>query len=191
MNQFLTDPSLASLALYYGACFLNFVGALWMAISVVRMRETDPWIFRMPLTVVGMAHALITVSMFKNPEYAPHATSLIWWWAIAMFGLLVLLGAAGKISGGALRASTYVAAVLAVWGAQMVFTEQPSFGELATYYGFFAANLSAATWMIVSPLLSADMRSQKRAVIMGTGAVYATLAVIGLQTMQMILESPY
>ena len=191
MNQFLANPSFPILVLYYAACLLNFVAAIWMAVSIVRMRGTDPWLARLALTVIGMAYVIITVSMFKTPEYAPHATSLIWWWAIAFFGLLVLLQPTGMISASIIRAGTYFGAILAAWGAYMVFTEQAAFEELATYYGFFGANLAAATWMLVNPIFNEDMIQKKRMVIMGTGAVYATLVVIGLQTMQMILESPY
>ena len=191
MNQFLANPSFPILVLYYAACLLNFAAALWMAASSVRMRETDLWLFRLILTTAGLAHVIITVSMFKNPEYAPHATSLVWWWLIALFGLLVLLQPTGVISGSIIRIGTYVGAVLAAWGAYMVFTEQAAFDELATYYGFFGANLAAATWMVVGSILNKEMIRQKRMIIMGTGTIYAVLVVTGLQTMQMILETPY
>lgn len=191
MNQFLANPSFPILALYYAACLLNFAAALWMATSFVRMRETDPWLFRLILTTAGLAYVIITVSMFKNPEYAPHATSLIWWWALAAFGLLVLLQPTGWIAGGLIRAGTYVGAALAIWGTYIVFTEQAAFDELATYYGFFGANLAAAVWMIISTMFNKDMLLQKRATLVGVGMVYAALTVTGLQTMQMILETPY
>lgn len=191
MNQFLANPSFPILVLYYAACLLNFAAALWMAISIVRMRGTDLWLFRLVLTVIGLAYVIITVSMFKNPEYGPHATSLIWWWAIALFGLLVLLQPTGMISGGIIRIGTYVGAILATWGSYMVFTEQNAFGELATYYGFFGANLAAATWMVVGSMLNEEMIQKKRIIVMGVGVIYAGLVVVGLQTMQMILESPY
>ena len=191
MNQFLAEPNLPVYILYYASTLLNFIGALWIASAMMRMRETDPWILRLILTIVGMAYVITTVSMFKNPEYAPHATSLIWWWFIAILGLLVLLQLTGKIPSMVIRIGTYIGAALAVWGAYIVFTEQPVFNELATYYGFFGANLAAATWMLVGPMMDQDMLKQKRMIIMGTGGVYAVLVVTGLQTMQMVLESPY
>ena len=140
MNQFLANPSFPILVLYYAACVLNFAAGLWMAASFVRMRGVDLWLFRLILTIAGLAYVIITVSMFKNPEYAPHATNLIWWWVLALFGLLVLLQPTGMIPGGIIRVGTYIAAVLAVWGTHIVFTEQAAFDELATYYGFFGAN---------------------------------------------------
>ena len=191
MNQFLANPSFPVLVLYYAACALNFAAALWMAASSVRMRETDPWLFRLILTTAGLAYVIITVSMFKNPEYAPHATNLIWWWVLALFGLLVLLQPTGMISGSIIRIGTYIGAALAIWGTYIVFTEQAAFDELATYYGFFGANLAAAIWMVVGTIFSEDMILQKRVIIMGTGTIYAVLTVVGLQTMQMILETPY
>ena len=45
--------------------------------------------------------------------------------------------------------------------------------------------------MLIGPMMSEDMLRQKRIIIMGTGAIYAVLVVTGLQTMQMILETPY
>lgn len=191
MNQFLANPSFPILVLYYAACALNFAAALWIAASSVRMRGTDPWLFRLILTIAGLAYVIITISMFKNPEYAPHATNLIWWWVLALFGLMVVLQPTGVISGSIIRIGTYIGAALAIWGTQMVFTEQAAFDELATYYGFFGANLAAATWMVVGPMFNADMIPQKRVIIMGTGTIYAVLTVTGLQTMQMILETPY
>ena len=191
MNQFLANPTFPVLALYYVACVLNFAAALWMAISMVRMRGTDLWIFRLAITLIGFAYAIVAVSMFKNPEYAPHASNLIWWWVIAAYGLLVLLQPTGVISGNIIRIGAYIAAALAVWGTSIVFSEQAAFDELATYYGFFGANLGAAIWMVIGPMLNADMIRQKRIIIMGTGVIYAAVTVTGLQTMQMVLETPY
>lgn len=158
---------------------------------MVRMRGTDLWIFRLVITIVGFAYTIVAVSMFKNPEYAPHATNLIWWWVLAVYGLLVLLQPTGLISGSIIRIGTYIGAALAVWGTYIVFTEQAAFDELATYYGFFGANLAAAIWMLIGPIMNEEMIRQKRVIIMSTGAIYAVLVVTGLQTMQMILETPY
>ena len=191
MNQFLANPTFPILALYYVACLLNFAAALWMAISMVRMRGTDPWIFRLAIMFIGFAYAMVAVSMFKNPEYAPHASNLIWWWVIAAYGLLVLLQPTGMISGTLIRIGTYIGAALAVWGTSIVFAEQAAFDELATYYGFFGANLGAAIWMIAGAVLSEDMLRKKRIIIMGVGTIYAALVITGLQTMQMVLETPY
>lgn len=191
MNQFLANPSVPVLVLYYAACALNFAAALWMASSSMRMRATDPWLFRLVLTTAGLAYVIITVSMFKNPEYAPHATNLIWWWVLALFGLLVVLQPTGMVSGGLLRIGTYIGAALAIWGTYIVFTEQAAFDELATYYGFFGANLIAAVWMIAGPMFNKEMLLQKRVIILGTGTIYAVLTITGLQTMQMVLETPY
>ena len=191
MNQFLANPTFPILAFYYAACLLNFAAALWMSISMVRMRGTDPWILRLAITIAGFAYVIVAVSMFKNPEYAPHATNLIWWWVIAAYGLLVLLQPTGLISESIIRIGTYIGAALAIWGTSIVFPEQAAFDELATYYGFFGANLAAATWMITGPMFNKEMILQKRVIIMGTGAIYAVLTVTGLQTMQMVLETPY
>ena len=191
MNQFLANPTFATLVLYYATCLFNFAAALWMAISITRMRGVDLWPVRFVVTLAGLTHVIITVSMFKNPEYAPHATSLIWWWVIALFGLLVLLRPTGVIPESIIRIGSYVGAVLAYWGGYIVFTEQNAFGELATYYGFFGANLTAAIWMVIGSMINRDLLQQKRVVIMGTGAIYAGLVIVGLYTMQMILESPY
>ncbi|MCY4610618.1 MAG: hypothetical protein OXC38_02780 [Gammaproteobacteria bacterium] len=191
MNQFLANPTFPILAFYYVACLLNFAAALWMAISMVRMRGTDLWIFRLAITFIGFGYAIVAVSMFKNPEYAPHASNLIWWWVIAAYGLLVVLQPTGKISGTLIRIGTYIAAALAVWGTSIVFAEQDAFDELATYYGFFGANLGAAAWMIIGTMLSEDMMRQKRIIIVGVGVIYAALVVAGLQTMQMVQISPY
>ena len=191
MNQFLANPTFPILVLYYAACALNFAAALWMAASFARMRGTDLWLFRLILTIAGLAYVIITVSMFKNPEYAPHASNLIWWWVLALFGLLVVLQPTGLISGGLIRVGTYIGAAVAIWGTSIVFPEQAAFDELATYYGFFGANLTAAIWMIAGPLFNKEMMLQKRVVIVGTGTIYAVLTVTGLQTMQMVLETPY
>lgn len=191
MNEFLATPSLVHSVIYYTSCLLNFVAALWMGISMVRMRGTDILIFRLAITIAGFSYAIVAISMFKNPEYAPHASNLIWWWAISILGLLVLLQPTGMISGTIIRLGTYIGAALAIWGAYIVFTEQAAFDELATYYGFFGANLAAATWMLIGPMMNEDMLRQKRIIIMSTGAIYAVLVVTGLQTMQMILETPY
>jgi len=191
MNEFLATPSLIHSVIYYASCLLNFVAALWIASSFVRMRETDIWILRLAMSISGLTYVMIAISMFKNPEYAPHATNLIWWWIISVFGLLVLLQPTGMISATIIRVGTYIGAAVAVWGSYIVASEQAAFGELATYYGFFGANLAAATWMLIGPMMNEDMLRQKRIIIMGTGAIYAVLVVTGLQTMQMILETPY
>ncbi len=191
MNEFLATPSLVHSVIYYASCLLNFAAALWIAIAFVRMRETDPWIFRLLISIAGLTYVMIAVSMFKNPEYAPHATNLFWWWILAVFGLLVLLQPTGRVSGTVIRVGTYIGAVVAVWGSFIVAGEQAAFDELATYYGFFGANLAAAVWMLVDSIMNEDLLRQKRLILMGTGAIYAILVVTGLQTMQMVLESPY
>ena len=191
MNQFLADPSTLTAAFYYATCLLNFIAALWLSTSIVRMREIDPWLLRFAVTLVGMVHAIITISMFKNPEYAHQATSLVWWWMLTILGLLVILEMAGLKLGSVLRAGGYVGTGLAAWGAYMVFTEQNAFNELATYYGFFGANLAAASWMILDSVRNPDLIQKKRLINFGVGAIYAAAVVTGLQTMQMILESPY
>ena len=177
--------------LYYAACLFNFTAAFWMAAYLVRMRGSDLWLSRFLVMMAGLFHAMITVSMFKNPDYATYATSLVWWWAIALLGVLTILHQIGRVGMGLMRVATYVGAVLAYWGTYMVFQEQTAFGDLATYYGFFAANLAAAVWMILSSFTNQDLTTKKRVVIMGAGVTYAALIITAVSTMQMILESPY
>ncbi len=191
MNEFLANPTISALALYYAASLLNFLAALWMATAIVHMRESDYWPFRMLVMLAGLVHAIIAVSMFKNPDYAPHASSLVWWWAIALLGVLALINTFRKIPPLAMRILSYLSAVLAFWGAYMVFEEQAAFNELATYYGFFAANMAAAIWLITNAILNDDLLPQKRLISLGTGTVYAILIVTAVATMQMVLESPY
>ena len=191
MNQFLANPSLPISILYYATCLLNFTAALWLATSVVRMRGGDIWLFRMAITIAGMLYVIITISMLKTPEYGPHATTLVWWWLIALLGLMVLLQPLKLVGPGIMRSATYVGAILALWGAYMVSSEQVDFGELATYYGFYGANLSAATWIIFTSLFSQDLIRRKRLILMSTGVIYAVLVVTAVETMQMVLESPY
>ena len=131
MNEFLATPSLVHSVLYYASCLLNFVAALWIASSFVRMRETDLWILRLAMSISGLTYVMIAISMFKNPEYAPHATNLFWWWILAVFGLLVLLQPTGVISATLIRIGTYIGAAVAVWGSFIVAGEQAAFGELA------------------------------------------------------------
>ena len=210
------NPTLVMHSLYYAMCLLNFVAALWMAAAITRMRETDLWPFRAVITLAGLMYAIVAVSMFKYPEYAREgASTLIWWWAIGLIGLLVMLQPLKLVLPSAVRIvlerlldvnippelklvppsvvriATYVGAVLAFWGEYLVFTEQPNFSDLATYYGFFGANLAAAVWIMGMALSDDDMVQRKRAILMGTGVIYAGLVVAAVETMQMVLESPY
>ncbi len=191
MNAFLDDPSLAALVLYYGAFALNFIFALWMATAATRMRETDYWLPRMVVTVAGLAYAIISISMLKNPEFAPHASSLVWWWLTALAGILVVVHNFKPQPINVVRLITYVGAIVSIWGTTVVFNEQAAFGELGTYYGFFAANLAAAVWLILNAMMSSDEQMKRRLISLGTGVVYVGLVITAVVSMQMILESPY
>ena len=186
------NSTLAMHTLYYAMCLLNFVAALWMATSITRMRGTDLWLFRAAIMVAGLVHVIITVAMFKYPEYAREgASTLLWWWALSVFGLLVALQPLKVIPPVVVRVATYAGAALAFWGAYLVFFEQPYFNELATYYGFFGINLAAAVWVMGMALSDEDMMQRKRVILMGTGVIYAGLVITAVKTMQMVLESPY
>ena len=50
-----------------------------------------------------------------------------------------------RISAGIVRAATYAGALFALWGSSVVLIEQAVSGEVSTHYGFFGANLTAAT----------------------------------------------
>lgn len=191
MNEFLANPTMSALALYYAVSLFNFLAALWMASAVMHMRDSDYWPFRMLVTLAGMVYAIITVSMFKNPEYAPHASHLAWWWATSLLGVLALVNTVRRIPALVMRVLSYLSVALVAWGASMVFQEQAAFSELATYYGFFAANLAAAIWLITNAIFNADLLPRKRLISLGTGTIYAVLTVTGVATMQMVLESPY
>jgi len=207
--------SLSEYAIYVGACLLNFLAAVWMASAIVHMRETDFWLLRAAITVVGLAYAIVTVSLFTPPQYPPppsvtdpgfsslmfksvfavHAqpVHIFWIWVTPILGVLALFKYLGVdlVSNGIMRLATYLTALLAIWGVYITFTEQNAFAELATYYGFYAANLGAATWMIGNSLMITGKMLSKRLVYLGVSVIYAFLVVAAVMTMQMILESPY
>jgi len=192
MNEFLAQPTFAAAVLYYGACLFNFLAALWMVVFFQRHRGRDPWALRFPVLLVGLFYIIVTVSMFKRIEFAPHASHLAWWWAVAAAGVLTTAALlTDRISTGVVRAATYAGALFALWGSYVVFTEQAVFGEVATYYGFFGANLAAATWVMINAATNADQRRNKRLLLFGAGAVYSVLVLTAVFTMKMVLESPY
>ena len=209
--------SLLEYSIYLAACLLNFMAALWMASATSHMRESDFWLARTSITVIGLIYAIITLSLFAPPQYPPPESvtdpgfaSLIfksifaseagtvhvfWVWVTPILGMMMMLKFAGiAIPNGIMRIATYITAFIAAWGSYIVFMEQNAFGELATYFGFFAANLAAATWMIgnsLQALQSAGKASIKRVGYIGVSFVYFGLVVAAAGTMQMILESPY
>ena len=192
MNEFLAQPTFAASVLYYGACLFNFLAALWMVMFFKRHRERDPWLLRFPTALIGLFYVIVTVSMFKRIEFAPHASHLAWWWAVAAAGVVTTAALlTDRISEGVVRAVTYAGALFAAWGSYVVFTEQAVFGEVATYYGFFGANLAAATFIMVNAATNDDMMRNKRVIFFGVGAVYSVLVLTAVFTMKMVLESPY
>ena len=192
MNEFLTQPTFAASVLYYGACLFNFLAALWMVVFFQRHREQDPWLLRFPVLLIGLFYIIVTVSMFKRIEFAPHASHLAWWWAVGAAGIVTTAAlVTERIEAGVVRVATYAAAAFAAWGSYVVFTEQAAFGEVATYYGFFGANLAAAIWMMINAVMNPDLMRNKRLIFFGTGAVYSTLVLTAVFTMKMVLESPY
>ena len=198
MNEFLANPSLTTTVLYCAACLLNFLAALWMATYRGRFHGKDPWVFRTAIMLIGLFYVIITVSMFKVLNLAPHpgfhyeASHLGWWWALAVLGLMVLVNLTGRIPETIMRAATYVGAVMALWGTYVVFTEQDHFGSVATYYGFFGANLAAAVWVIAYALFDPELvRRRKRAIILAAGTGYAAVTLSAVYTMLMIAVSAY
>ncbi len=201
-------------SIYLAACLLNFMAALWLASASVHMRESDWWLMRTSITVIGLAYAIITVSLFAPPQYPPpesvvdpgfsslifksifasDATTIhvFWMWVAPILGVMMLLKFAGMaIPDTVMRLVTYITAIIAAWGTYIVFMEQNAFGELATYFGFYAANLAAATWMIGNSLKTTDRPPMKRLGYLGVSVIYFGLVVTAAGTMQMILESPY
>ena len=192
MNEFLAQPTFAASVLYYGACLFNFLAALWMVVFFQRHRGVDPWVLRFPVLLIGLFYIIVTVSMFKRIEFAPHASHLSWWWAVAAAGVVTTAALiTDRISAGAVRVATYAGALFAAWGSYVVFTEQAVFGEVATYYGFFGANLAAATWVMINAATNPDLMRNKRIIYLGAGAVYSVLVLTAVFTMKMVLESPY
>lgn len=192
MNEFLAQPTFAASVLYYGACLFNFLAALWMVVFFQRHRGVDPWVLRFPVLLIGLFYIIVTVSMFKRIEFAPHASHLSWWWAVAAAGVVTTAAlVTDRISAAAVRVATYAGALFAAWGSYVVFTEQAVFDDVATYYGFFGANLAAATWVMINAATNPDLMRKKRIIYLGAGAVYSVLVLTAVFTMKMVLESPY
>ena len=194
------NPTLVLQILYYVSCVLNFGAALWMAYYFTQQRGSEPWLVRMPVLLAGLFYTMVAVFMFKHPEFASMASQVYWWWAVALVGLLALLHNVkpDMVTFPVMRVATYLGAIIAVWGTVIVFTEssklydgQASFGGLATNFGFFAANIAAAVWVVTIALRNKAQMLARRILHIGIGSAYGAVVLSAVLTMQMVAESPY
>lgn len=185
-------------ALFYITCVLNFGAALWMAYYFTLHRQTDIWLVRTTVLFAGLFHAMVVTFVFKHPEFLLHVPRLNWWWLTGVVGLFAIVHSLrpAVIPFPVMRIATYLGAFAAIGGTVYVFNfsgpvynGQSSFGALATNFGFFAANIAAAVW-VVSLSVKASMPS-KRALYAVLGLAYGAVVINALWTMQMVGETSY